>query len=650
MSTMIADRLESTSGGNPVVAYNSGDLLVEYAQREALITSGLLNNRLLQGNWATTTIYSVEDIVVSGGLGYYCVVTHIAGVFSTDLAAGMWIKLTNPFYRPLPGENGVTNCVYKWCNVKRYGAVGDGVTDDSTAIAAAILFATTPYSSTYIRSLKFPDGLYLDTENNFIGANLGTSVYAGLLDVTFEGDGRNSSVIIFKPSVSGGACYDQSLTPNNHLIGFSFSRLGMKFDNSNNGSNPIHVIKSVGAASHASQNFRLNETKFIGVTGSVLFTLGGTVNEDNISVLNTHIEDFESLVVSSTNLESLLHHFTNINCVGMTGTYFDYTKGGFLQVDGMNGIMEGTSGIDTAILKLGGGTTSQCYTFNNLRTELRGAETRVLIIDVASENTITFNNCGLAANITNGQAWAIVPIQHHSTINFVDCILPQRTGTGDEGTFQLVDSASGFDYATVGLAHSFINFIRCANSGDRLNDVDGWVDYSYLTAPNINYRTATVTYRGCENLPDSVEYGHTNRQGRSDIPHSPNKLIFRGTAFPYGDGSAAVVTAEDLNIVIPLNNFVTEIVVMRKAMSVATNYQIEFIDTLERTAPGTGVIFGSTTTAANNLAINERVEILTQFTGTRAERTIWCRVKTGVTLTAGQTGVPTDGGIYAEIL
>ena len=498
------------------------------------------------------------------------------------------------------------------------------------------------------RSLFFPDGAYLVTTNNWISLAIGFE-WGGRIDTILRGAGRNSSVIVFRPSESGAACYDQSLITANLLNGFKVEKMGFIFDDSENGGNPIHFIKSLAAPGAASQNWRLNETRFKGVLGSILFVLEGSVNEDVISVYDTRVDDFASIVKSNVNVEAVLHHFYSLDMSGMTGNVFEYGAGS-LKVYGCMCIMTGTAGTDTAFLKLGDATTTRHYSVDELRIELRGANTRLLLIPVAAENTITFSHTDVA-NVVNDQAWAKVVAQHHATIVFDKCIFPIRTGVGEAGTLQLTDSTSGIDYTAAGKAHSFIRFQDCDNEGDRSSDTDGWVDYSQLTAPNANYRTFQVSYQRCGNLPESVEYGHPYRQGASFVTDSPARLIFRGTTFPLGDGAAALVSAQDMNCVVPLNNFVTEIVVMRKAKSGATSYQIEFIDTLERTAPGTGVIFGETTAANNDVAIAQRVPILRAFTGTRAQRTIWARMKAGYTLSAaGSTGGADEGGIYAEIL
>lgn len=614
-------------------------------------------------------------------------------------------------------------------SIKDFGAKGDVVldvdglfesgTDDSEAIAAAILWMTTPVNGIYNRGVHWPNGLYLVTENNWLGENLGvTGLYGGKFDTTFIGEGRSSSVIYFKPTVSGAACYDQTLTPTALLNGFNMERMGIRFDNTANGGNPIHFIKSQAASGAASQSWGLRDCNFKGVTGSKLFQLlsATNINEDRIFAYGCLFDSYASVVYSPTNTEALLHHFHSCQYFNATGDVFEYNKGGALRVEGADVIMEGTPGVDTAILKVTGGANSQSYALSGVRPELRGANTRVLNVTAAAENTIVFNDL-VISNVPNGQAWALAVVQHHATIIFQNCILPERTGSGDEGMFKLLDSSgvvtgsisgttltvtavtnghlsvgltlsgsgvtggttitglgtgtggtgtytvsasqtvasttitavSDTDYATTAGSHSFIKFINCDNWQDRGADTDGWVSYDDLTG-DVNYRNLMVTYQGCGNLPDSVEYGHPYRQGRSFTPNAPPPLIFRGTKFPFSSAGTPVVSLEDLNVVIPQNNFVTEIVVDRAAMATAgAGYQIEFIDTAERNTPTSGTVFGFTTAFNNNTAVNQRVAINLSFSGTRAERTIWARVKANFTLTDGQTGSAADGAIAAVV-
>ena len=54
-----------------------------------------------RGTWATPGTYNAGDIVQDGAAGanttnyYYCVTTHTAGTWATDLAAGKWVLAIN---------------------------------------------------------------------------------------------------------------------------------------------------------------------------------------------------------------------------------------------------------------------------------------------------------------------------------------------------------------------------------------------------------------------------------------------------------------------------------------------------------------------------------------------------------------------------
>jgi hypothetical protein len=46
-----------------------------------------------RGNWATSTVYAVGDLVSQGSVTYVAAVAHTSGTFATDLAAGKWVAL-----------------------------------------------------------------------------------------------------------------------------------------------------------------------------------------------------------------------------------------------------------------------------------------------------------------------------------------------------------------------------------------------------------------------------------------------------------------------------------------------------------------------------------------------------------------------------
>lgn len=86
------------------------------------------------------------------------------------------------------GLNGLTD----WQNVKAYGALGNGVHDDTSAIQAAINAANTAGGGT----VYFPEGTYLVTPSGSPAVGLTfMGVSQGYQNVSLVGDGPNASVI-----------------------------------------------------------------------------------------------------------------------------------------------------------------------------------------------------------------------------------------------------------------------------------------------------------------------------------------------------------------------------------------------------------------------------------------------------------------------
>lgn len=174
-----------------------------------------------RGAWLTTTVYAVKDLVTQSGNVYICTLAHTAGTFATDLAAVKWALFAGPadegslasgFGRQrrrgttaqhasftgllgeltmdtdlktlrvhdgsMPGGFPVDYVV----NVKRFGAKGDGVTDDTTAIQAA-LTATTK------GRIFFPAGTYNFSSLSFADNN-------GCIELVGEGN-QNTNQNVF---------------------------------------------------------------------------------------------------------------------------------------------------------------------------------------------------------------------------------------------------------------------------------------------------------------------------------------------------------------------------------------------------------------------------------------------------------------------
>src|SRR5690348_3599338 len=111
-----------------------------------------------------------------------------------DRMAGQWVRGDVPnvgdvmmYDDSIPAWRPVSGFFY---NVKQFGAVGDGSTDDTTAITEAIAAA----SSAGGRPVYFPNGTYICTAFNCP------------TKVTLQGDGPWASIIKLKNGANSDLC------------------------------------------------------------------------------------------------------------------------------------------------------------------------------------------------------------------------------------------------------------------------------------------------------------------------------------------------------------------------------------------------------------------------------------------------------------
>jgi hypothetical protein len=82
------------------------------------------------GAWATSTAYLLDDIVTYGGQTYRTLSSHSSGVFATDLAASKWAKFSGGMDWK---GNWATSTVYKVNDIVNSGGAVYVATADHTA-------------------------------------------------------------------------------------------------------------------------------------------------------------------------------------------------------------------------------------------------------------------------------------------------------------------------------------------------------------------------------------------------------------------------------------------------------------------------------------------------------------------------------------
>ena len=171
-----------------------------------------------RGAWAASTAYALKDVVTSGGTWYACVVAHTSSAaFATD-SAGKWRVHQGTTLADLAASDGASLIGFRQIgtgavtrpsldklgdtvSVKDFGAKGDGVADDTTAVLAAMAHAKLKK-----RNIYFPSGSYLysSTINIPYGVrvygeseNTTTLIYTGNFNAVYMGGPGNSTIISY---------------------------------------------------------------------------------------------------------------------------------------------------------------------------------------------------------------------------------------------------------------------------------------------------------------------------------------------------------------------------------------------------------------------------------------------------------------------
>lgn len=210
-----------------------------------------------RGAWATATAYATKDIVLQGGVWYVAVVAHTSSAaFATD-SASKWRVYQGVTSGDLSATTGAalvgtsqagTGAVLRTAqdklreivSVKDFGAVGNGVADDTSKVHAAITYAkgigaavffpagvyrvTSGYTQTVIRANLALVGPTRSTSD--IGDNLGAIILLDSTDpASFFFDQANSAHLY----VGNLRFRSAQLVPDRAMFKFSASSVNHRF-------------------------------------------------------------------------------------------------------------------------------------------------------------------------------------------------------------------------------------------------------------------------------------------------------------------------------------------------------------------------------------------------------------------------------------
>lgn len=369
-----------------------------------------------------------QDNVLSNASSWPASIVLIDG-FSTDE------KLPySAFPVPLNRANNIGNQIVvsstssiNVFNVKSYGAVGDGTTDDSAAIQAAINAAiAAPNSSVYFPAVDSSMGYLINT---------GMSCPAQY--IRFMGDGWGSRIIA-GPSLSGDML--QVTAP---VSGFRYGIVieDLFFDgNSVAGVSAIHLISTYGAL--------VRHCRIRNISGKAIYLdgVGGQFGAYN-NIRECHITDVAG--TSGTGIET-----NNSEWAKIIGNHFAFYSGGTLpgspviacKINNLNCLIEGNSfdHCDTGVnCRFAGKNTIVGNEFD------RGYQNFIWlqgsIDNVVANNVFCSSGSGFAANASTGIIRASdsanagnVIIGNTCTISSWDRFLIESSGIGSTSPNQYI--------------------------------------------------------------------------------------------------------------------------------------------------------------------------------------------------------------------
>lgn len=281
-------------------------------------------------------------------------------------------------------------------NVLDYGATGNGVTDDSDAIEAAILAAYNQATlDTGLRRgavVFFPKGQYRIAQSSKLFSSIPSAV-GGAASFHFFGEGANdsyssnigASVLVFDPPTSATTEY---MINNNDKIAWSrFENLGFVSANGGTFWN--------GPTGAGVQSFEFRSCGFRLFTD--IFNIGGGTNNSEWSFFQCKFNNFSGKAFYLNNEQAVNWRFYGCDAEVFSGILFEYNKGA-------NVVWHSGSIIPTAstarIVKVPssasgiGINNSPNLTFQSVRFEMRDG----LMTEKIGSNPkfyLTFLDCGM---------------------------------------------------------------------------------------------------------------------------------------------------------------------------------------------------------------------------------------------------------------
>lgn len=293
-------------------------------------------------------------------------------------------------------------------NVKDYGALGDGATDDSVAIKACVAaaIATRGAGTGPVRAeIIFPPGNYYVTQNDTLMTASDGSANVGIYGLVIRGFGKDVSKIIFDPSTTSSDPFVGNLASFNKRARHLSIR-DMSFQSNNAAANCFYFFDN-GAGSQQNQDDMFERLHFsgdwnrvFGFDGDATANLNSEMTFNNISGSGATYADAFFHVGGISGLFNQQNQFLDywFNDSSFTlngGTLIKIDKGGSAHFrNGSWSSGNNTTPMTFINIQNNGlnNTSAAQFTFSNIRFEPKASNQMVL--DTATgQGSIHFSSC-----------------------------------------------------------------------------------------------------------------------------------------------------------------------------------------------------------------------------------------------------------------
>ena len=464
-------------------------------------------------------------------------------------------------------------------SVKDFGAVGDGITDDSAAFIAAMnaVVANGPLN---VKALFVPSGEYLITQDNVLGQwnSINTSIYKGVLGFALIGEGaRNTTITLKNTGATDLYLYNNySGTPgvatNNSLQFPTFT--GITFNSTSLSTGNCYAFRPYGTPNgYPSQGFQFFNCGFN--YWKIVIWLDGNVNCSENTFFGCRVYGCGTFF-HQDNPQAGNNNFFAVSCENYLDYAFKFNYGGQIAVIGGSYISESTNSRLLSITPAYGGTGAG-YFFSNIRTEMHNNGSKLIeLTGNDNDSQVTFDTCQFATRTgETGIVADSIKLQSNSLFNLIF----KNCNFNNDGITWL---AGSLNYYIANQPWANVLFDSCF-----------YIDYTYVT-----WQSPAIGFTKFKNTGIDFEGGLLGlNQGNNNIRKNLAIKVcsaFSGFAFPNFNNTTPWV------MTLPIGSVIKSIKVYFNAGGVggAQPYQLQVQD-----GTGTPIVVNAWATGSNASAI-----------------------------------------------